>query len=99
MKGYTYILQCSDGSYYTGSTTDLESRVRQHNEGIGANHTRKRRPVELVYYEQYPRVDEAFYIEKQVQGWSRRKKEALINGEPELLPLLAVAYRDIRNKN
>lgn len=99
MKGYTYILQCSDGSYYTGSTTDLELRLQQHNEGIGANHTRKRRPVQLVYYEEYQSVDEAFYREKQVQGWSRRKKEALINGEPELLPLLAVAYRDIRNKN
>lgn len=41
MKGYTYILQCSDGSYYTGSTTDLELRLQQHNQGIGANHTRK----------------------------------------------------------
>ena len=97
MKGYTYILQCSDGSYYTGSTTDLELRLQQHHEGIGANHTRKRRPVQLVYYEEYQSVDEAFYREKQIQGWSRRKKEALIDGEPELLPLLAVAYRDLKD--
>jgi len=50
-----------------------------------------------VYYEKYSRIDEAFYREKQVQGWSRKKKEALINGNPELLPQLAVAYRDLKN--
>src|SRR5690606_3299685 len=96
MKGYTYILQCSDGSYYTGSTTDLELRLRQHNESMGANHTGKRLPVKLLYYEEYNRIEEAFRREKQIQGWSRRKKEALIAGEAELLPLLAVAYRDLK---
>jgi putative endonuclease len=89
-----YILKCADNSYYTGSTTNLELRLKQHQSGKGANHTKKRLPVELVYYEEYSRIDEAFYREKQVQGWNRKKKEALINGENNLLPELAIAYRD-----
>ncbi|MFA7688337.1 MAG: GIY-YIG nuclease family protein [Moheibacter sp.] len=96
MKGYMYILICNDGSYYTGSTNNLEFRLQQHQNGEGANHTKKRLPVKLIYYEEYPRIDLAFYREKQVQGWSRKKKEALINGTPELLPELAIAYRDLK---
>lgn len=92
--GFMYILQCADNSYYTGSTTHLELRLTQHQAGEGANHTKKRLPVSLVYFEEYPRVDEAFYREKQVQGWSRKKKEALIAGDTQLLPKLAIAYRD-----
>lgn len=95
MKGFMYILLCADGSYYTGSTTDLERRLEQHQNGEGANHTKKRLPVSLLYYEEYSRIDEAFYREKQVQGWSRKKKEALIEGKNDLLPLLAKAYRDL----
>ena len=53
MKGYMYILLCSDGSYYTWSTTDLERRLEQHQNGEGANHTKKRLPVSLLYYEEY----------------------------------------------
>ena len=90
-----YILLCADGSYYTGSTTDLERRLEQHQNGEGANHTKKRLPISLLYYEEYSRIDEAFYREKQVQGWSRKKKEALIEGKSDLLPLLAKAYRDL----
>ena len=93
-KGYMYILRCSDGSYYTGSTHDLEFRIQQHQAGEGANHTKKRLPVELVYYEEFTRIDEAFYREKQVQGWSRRKKEALIENRPEDLPLLSRNYTE-----
>ena len=99
MKGYMYILECCDGSYYTGSTNNLKLRLEQHQNGEGANHTKKRLPVKLIYYEEYQRVDEAFYREKQVQGWSRNKKEALINGKPELLPKLAIAYRDLKKEN
>jgi len=88
-KGYMYILECSDKSYYTGSTKNLEYRLAQHQLGEGANHTKKRLPVRLVYFEEFNRIDEAFYREKQVQGWSRRKKEALINRKFELLPELA----------
>jgi len=94
-----YILECNDGSYYTGSTTNLDIRIDQHNAGEGANHTKKRLPVSLVYYEEFQRIDDAFNREKQVQGWSRKKKEALINSEQNLLPKLSIAYRDIKNEH
>jgi len=97
MIGWMYILECVDGSYYTGSTNNLESRLAQHQAGEGANHTKKRLPVKLAYFEEFLRIDEAFYREKQVQGWSRKKKEALINGNSNLLPTLAIAYRDLNN--
>jgi len=88
MIGYTYILKCSDGTYYVGSTKDIKKRVKEHQAGEGANHTKKRLPVELIYYEEYNRIDDAFYREKQLQGWSRKKKEALMNGDlDELNPL------------
>ena len=86
---WMYILECCDGSYYVGSTKDLDLHISQHQEGIGANYTSKRLPVKLVYCEEYDRIDDAFYREKQVQGWTRRKREALINRQPELLPALA----------
>jgi len=86
---WMYILECCDGSYYVGSTKDLKRRMSQHQEGIGSNYTSKRLPVKLVYCEEYDRVDEAFYREKQVQGWRRAKREALINGDSQLLPTLA----------
>ncbi|MFK7786874.1 MAG: GIY-YIG nuclease family protein, partial [Crocinitomicaceae bacterium] len=94
MKGYTYILLCANGTYYTGSTKYLELRVRQHQLGEGANHTRKYGPVELVYFEEYSRIDTAFYREKQIQRWSRAKKQALIDGELNLLVRKSMAYRD-----
>jgi putative endonuclease len=87
--GYMYILKCCDGTYYTGSTVNLELRLHQHQNGEGAIYTRNRLPLELVYFEEYGRIDEAFYREKQVQNWSRKKKEALIEGRLEELPLLA----------
>ncbi len=96
MKGYMYILECSDGSYYTGSTKELVFRLKQHQSGEGANHTKKRLPVKLVYFEEYQRIVDAFEREKQVQGWNRKKKEALIRGEFLILPELAIAYRDIK---
>jgi putative endonuclease len=86
---WMYILECCDNSYYVGSTKNLKVRLSQHRDGTGSNYTSKRLPVKLVYCEEYAQVDEAFYREKQVQGWSRRKREALINGTPELLPAIA----------
>lgn len=86
MKAWTYILKCSDKSYYTGSTTNLEIRLYQHQSGEGAKYTKKRLPVELVYCEEYSSIQSAFDREKQIKGWSRAKKEALIKGEFELLP-------------
>jgi len=82
---YMYILECADGSYYTGSTWDLEKRLWEHQNGLGANHTQKRLPVKLVYCEPYDRVEDAYRREKQIQGWSRRKKQALIEGNIENL--------------
>ena len=99
MTGWLYILECAEGSYYTGSTNDLERRIADHQSGLGANHTKSRLPVRLIYIEEYERIDDAFYSEMQVQGWRHKKKEALINGAPELLPTLAVAYRDLRDHN
>ena len=99
MKGYMYILECCNGSYYIGSTIDLELRLAQHQNGEGANHTKKFSPVRLVYFEEYERIDEAFYREKQVQGWSRKKKEALINSMSETLRVLAECMNETHYRN
>lgn len=96
MKPCMYILLCSNGSYYTGSTKNISRRLAQHQAGEGANHTKKHLPVKLIYLEVYSRIDHAFYREKQVQKWRREKKEALIYGQHHKLPQLAMAYRDIR---
>jgi putative endonuclease len=94
MKGYVYILECSDGSYYTGSTNNLQLRIAQHQEGIGSNYTRKHLPVKLLYYEKHDRIDDAFYREKQIQGWSRKKKEALVFGNEHRLKKLSKCNND-----
>ena len=99
MKGYMYILRCADDSYYTGSTKHLERRLSQHQTGKGANHTKKRLPVELIYFEEFNRIDRAFYREKQVQGWNRKKKEALINGTPDKLNEFAECQNETHFKN
>jgi len=92
MKGYMYILECSDGSYYTGSTINLKRRLKQHQNGEGANYTKKRLPVKLVYFEEFQRIDQAFNREKQIQGWSRKKKKALIYGRFDKLSNLSKNY-------
>ncbi len=81
MPSYMYILECADGSYYTGSTKDLKRRLWQHQKGEGANFTKKRLPVKLVYAEAFDHIEDAFRREKQVQGWSHQKKKALIEGK------------------
>jgi putative endonuclease len=88
---FTYIVECSDGSYYVGSAHDLEHRLWQHNhsELEGAAYTRRRRPVVLVWSAEFEHIGEAYAFEKRVQGWSRAKREALIRGEWEALPGLA----------
>ena len=97
-KGFTYILLCIDNSYYTGSTKNLDVRLEQHQMGEGSNHTKKRLPVKLIYFEEYDRIDVAFYREKQIQNWSRKKKEALISGESYLLPQFAKKIFSNRDK-
>ncbi|MHC1778238.1 MAG: GIY-YIG nuclease family protein [Lentimicrobium sp.] len=96
-----YILLCSNKTYYTGSTINLKKRVKEHQIGKGANHTKKHQPVELVYFEEYDRISDAFKREKQIQRWRREKKEALITGNDLLLPLLAkkVFIKRYSNKN
>ena len=84
-----YLLLCSNDTYYTGSTKNLERRLAQHQAGEGANYTRKHAPVQLVYYEEFQRIDHAFNREHQVKKWSRKKKEALINGNLKELQALA----------
>lgn len=84
-----YILECADGCFYTGSTQNIEARLFQHQNGEGAKFTASRLPVKLVYQEEYERIDEAFSREKQIQGWSRAKKLALIHGDFDQLPALS----------
>ena len=91
---FTYILRCADGSYYVGSTTNLELRLAQHDAGEGARYTTTRRPVELAWAHETQLVDDAFALEKKIQGWSRAKREALIDGRFDDLPWLSrSAYR------
>lgn len=94
---FMYILRCRDGSYYTGSTDkDPELRLWEHNhdEHLAARYTIKRRPLVLVYLEEFERIDAAFAREKQVQRWSRAKKQALIDGRGHDLPALSRARRE-----
>jgi putative endonuclease len=86
---YVYILRCSDDSYYVGSTWNLDNRLYQHGTGHGSAYTSRRMPVTAVFAQEYERMDEAYAREKQIQGWSRRKREALIAGEYNELPRLS----------
>ncbi len=89
MKVYVYIVECSDGTYYTGSTRNLEKRLYEHYSGEGPSYTRSRLPVKLVFQTEFPSFRDAVRFEKQVKGWNRKKKKALIEGRFELLHMLA----------
>ena len=86
---FVYLLRCSDGSYYTGSTDELEKRIAEHQHGEGCTWTRKRLPVEFVWRQEFSTREEAKEAEHQIKRWSRAKKEALISGHFGLLRLLA----------
>ena len=75
---YTYIVKCSDGTFYTGWTTNVEKRIEVHNAGKGAKYTKPRRPVELVYHEEFQTKEEAMRREYEIKRMTRRKKEQLI---------------------
>jgi putative endonuclease len=94
MKQYfVYILLCSDNSYYTGITNDLERRMDEHDNGVNPTcYTCKRRPLKLVFNERFTEVMQAIAFEKQVKGWNRKKKEAIINGDWHLLPGLSLRH-------
>lgn len=91
MKQYfVYILRCRDNSYYTGVTNNVEGRLFDHQQGIDPKaYTFKRMPVKLVFYEMFNDINQAIAFEKQVKGWRREKKEAIIRGDWELLPELS----------
>ena len=82
---FMYILECNDRSLYVGSTWDLDRRLSQHNAGEGAEYTRNRLPVRLLYSEYYSRIENAFLREKQVQRWGRAKRLALVKGRLDQL--------------
>ena len=87
---YVYILQCSDGSYYTGVTNDVERRFYEHQEGlIEGCYTHNKRPLKLMCVEEFTDIVEAISREKQIKGWTRKKKEALIAGDCEKLAELS----------
>jgi predicted GIY-YIG superfamily endonuclease len=87
---YVYILRCADGSYYVGTTRgQLDDRVAQHNSGLIPGYTARRRPVTLAHAEDFADPTEAIARERQLKGWGRRKKQALIAGNYASLPALA----------
>ena len=89
MAFWAYILQCGDESYYTGHTDDIEKRIAQHQSGEIEGYTQKRRPVELVWHQEFSSRDDAFQAEQQIKGWSRVKKKALFRGDWATIRCLA----------
>jgi tRNA/rRNA methyltransferase len=98
MSFYTYVLRCSDGSYYTGHTDNLSVRVAAHESGVFPGYTQKGRPVSLVWSQEFGDRDEAFRAERQIKGWSRAKKEALIRGDWDAVHLLAMRRPVLRDE-
>lgn len=86
---WVYILECSDGSYYTGSTSNIEKRVSEHQNGEYKGYTSNRLPVNLVYSQYFDDPRFAVLAERQIKKWTKAKKKALINGDFELLKILA----------
>jgi putative endonuclease len=87
---YVYILRCADDSYYTGVTNDLERRLAEHQSGNSSgSYTSTRRPIEIVFWQEFNDIRQAIAFEKQVKGWSRKKKEAIIADRWEDLKALA----------
>ena len=94
MPFYTYMLHCADRSFYVGHTDDLQTRVAQHEAGGIASYTQIRRPVKLVWSQEFSTRIEAIEAERQIKGWSRVKKEALIAHAYDRLPALARNRQD-----
>ena len=90
--GFVYILKCSDDSFYTGVTNDVERRLYEHNTSTVRSYTINRKPLELVWASHAMDMQDAIVLEKQIKGWRREKKIALINERYEQLPGLSVAY-------
>lgn len=95
---HVYILKCADNSYYVGSTTNLERRLNEHQKGYSSGYTSTRRPVELVWSAEFPTRAEAFHFERQIKGWTRAKKEAMIRGDWDGIHEIVKAERKTREK-
>jgi predicted GIY-YIG superfamily endonuclease len=92
---YLYILKCINGAYYIGHTDNIEQRLSQHHLGaINGCYTQSRRPLELLYVQDFPTRDAAFHAERQVKGWSHKKKEAFIKGNWEEIKTLNVLQKN-----
>lgn len=91
-RAWVYMLECSDGTLYTGHTVNLKARLARHNAGWASRYTRARRPVTLVYAKEYSSKKEAFRREREIKGWHRAKKDALVRGEFDALVELAKSY-------
>lgn len=89
MSFWAYMLRCADGNYYVGHTDNLDARIGDHQSGSIEGYTQKRRPVTLVWSQDFPERDQAFAAERQIKGWSRAKKEALIRGDWDGVQLLS----------
>ncbi len=98
-QSWVYILLCSDGSYYTGCTSNIEKRIGEHQLGVHKGYTYKRRPVKLVFSTDFSDIRDAIAFERQVKGWSRKKKEALIRGDFDLLKILSECKNETHYKN
>jgi putative endonuclease len=97
---YVYILKCADDSFYTGETNNLTRRISEHQAGKYSNsYTFSRRPVELVYHAEFPDYYQAILFEKQVKGWSRKKKKALIEKDWTRLKLFSECINSTNSKN
>ena len=101
MKQYfVYILKCSDNSYYTGVTSNLENRILDHQSGkYPESYTHNKRPIELVFYYEFNEIEQAIAFEKQVKGWSRKKKEAIINDNWGNLKKLSICKNQSHSDN
>ena len=91
-----YILRCADRSYYTGHTDNLEERIAKHQMGEIEGYTSTRRPVKLLFSEEFSTRAEALAVERQIKGWTRRKKEALIRGDWSEVSRLAQRSHPVR---
>jgi len=97
MTAWTYILRCSDNSYYVGSTrVALQHRVDEHQSGSYRGYTFARRPVELVWSQEFAAITDAIASERQIKGWRRAKKDALVRGDFDLLSTLSKRYKKLR---
>ena len=87
---FVYMLRCSDNTFYVGITSDLERRLNEHNSGkYPSAYTYNRRPLELVWYQDFTEPNQAIYFEKKLKKWSKAKKEALIKGDFDMIETLA----------